>query len=208
MPNFEFEKSFNGRVAGVDEAGRGPWAGPVVAAAVVLDLQKMPPPLITELTNDLDDSKKLSAKRRDFLFERLHSNDSYIDIGIGIANVEEIDSVNILQATFLAMQRSVAKLSIPIDTALIDGNKAPKLDCAVKTIIGGDGKSLSIAAASVVAKVTRARIIVNLGLDFPMYGWERNKGYGTKEHSTALSSFGITAHHRKSYKPVRLHIKK
>lgn len=207
MPDFEFEKSFIGRVAGIDEAGRGPWAGPVVASAVVLDLQKMPPLLLAELSGGLNDSKKLSIKRRDFLFERLYSDDSCIDIGIGIANEEEIDSINILQATFLAMQRSVAKLSIPVDAALIDGNKAPKLDCAVKTIIGGDGKSLSIAAASIIAKVTRDRIMIKLGLDFPEYGWERNKGYGTKEHSNALSSFGVTKHHRKSYKPVRLHIK-
>ncbi|MBT3989496.1 MAG: ribonuclease HII [Rhodospirillaceae bacterium] len=199
MPNFEFEKTAlkNGHsfIAGIDEAGRGPWAGPVVAGAVILDRNKMP----DHLRDGLDDSKKLSEGKRAALFDDILK---CADVGIGQASVEEIDDINILQATFLAMGRAVGKLSQKPDFALIDGNKVPPLTCPAEAIVKGDGRSLSIAAASIIAKVTRDRLMAALASDFPGYGWEKNKGYGTKTHQLGLESLGVTDHHRKSYKPI------
>lgn len=182
-------------IAGIDEAGRGPWAGPVVAAAVILDQAALP----AALAGGLDDSKKLSAARRDELFALLPG---FARIGVGRAEVDEIDRLNILQATFLAMTRAAAALDVPPDLALVDGNRPPALACAVRCVVGGDGRSLSIAAASVVAKVTRDRVMTELARRHPGYGWERNAGYGTAEHQAALARLGPTPAHRRSFRPV------
>ncbi len=184
-----------GRVAGIDEAGRGPWAGPVVAAAVVLNQSKMP----DELRFGIKDSKVISSAKRERLFSllRLHT-----EIGVGRAEVTEIDETNILSATFMAMKRALQALSISVDFALVDGNQAPNLPCKVETVVKGDSRSLSIAAASIVAKVHRDREMAMLAKTFPGYGWEKNAGYGTKEHREALARIGVTPHHRKTFSPV------
>ncbi|MEX0693481.1 MAG: ribonuclease HII [Rhodospirillales bacterium] len=200
MPDFSFEraaaKAGHARICGVDEAGRGPLAGPVVAAAVVLDAARLGEPVWQKL----DDSKKMSAAARGTLFARIMDS---ADVGVGICDVDEIDRLNILGATMQAMAKAVAGLSAPPELALIDGNRKPVLACAALTIVKGDAKSLSVAAASVIAKVTRDRIMAELAEQFPGYGWERNAGYGTTEHMAALSSLGATPHHRKSFAPVR-----
>ena len=188
-----YERSFGGLIAGIDEAGRGPWAGPVVAAAVVFYTDAIPA--------GVHDSKKISSVRREALLDDILK---CAHVGIGISTAEEIDRVNILQATFLAMQRAYRMLGMTPNIALIDGNKCPKLPCATKAIIGGDALCPSIAAASIVAKVTRDRIMAELALEYPQYGWERNAGYGTATHQDALKHFGVTPHHRKSYKPIQL----
>ncbi|MCV6594455.1 MAG: ribonuclease HII [Silicimonas sp.] len=195
MPDFAEEERLWGdgieHVAGVDEAGRGPLAGPVVAAAVLLNPQDPP--------EGLDDSKKLSAKARERLFEAIREK---AQVGIGEATVAEIDALNILYASHLAMERAVEALS-QVDHALIDGNMIPKgLVCPATALVKGDGRSLSIAAASIIAKVTRDRIMVDLAQHFPGYGWEKNAGYPTKPHKTALEKLGVTPHHRRSFKPV------
>lgn len=195
MPDFSFEDGLGGVIAGVDEAGRGPWAGPVVAAAAVIRRDVLPP----ELAARLDDSKKLSKKVRDELFERLPG---YAHVGIGIAGVAEIDRHNILAATMIAMQRAVEELAIPVDAALIDGNRTPELPCPATAIVKGDQRSISIAAASIAAKVTRDRMMAELAEKHPGYGWERNAGYGTAEHKDALSRLGVTREHRRSFKPI------
>lgn len=180
------------RIAGVDEVGRGPWAGPVTACAVVLDPLNIP--------EGLNDSKKLSAKRRDLLFDQILATS---DVGIAHVSVEDIDRINILQASLLAMKNALGALSAPPEFALIDGNKTPSdLPCPSECLIKGDGRCLSIAAASIVAKVTRDRIMVALSQQFPGYGWETNAGYGTKTHSEGLAAFGVTQHHRRSFKPI------
>ena len=191
-PDFSFEKALSGVICGVDEAGRGPLAGPVTAGAVIL-----PRRLPATLRKYLDDSKKVPAVRRAELFDIIVD---CAEVGIGRAEVHEIDSVNILQATFLAMARAVA--SIRADHALVDGNQKPPLSCAVTCIVEGDAKSLSIAAASIVAKVTRDREMERLALDHPGYGWERNAGYGTAQHLEALRNLGVTPHHRRSFSPI------
>jgi ribonuclease HII len=196
MPDFSLEDSFSGRIAGVDEAGRGPLAGPVVAAAVVLDRRRLP----TALAEAIDDSKKLAPARREALFAALASCAA---IGVGRAEVDEIDRLNILGAAMLAMARAVAGLSIAPDVALVDGNRPPRLGCRVCCRIGGDRSSLSIAAASIVAKVSRDRIMAELARSHPGYGWERNAGYGTAEHLAALIRLGPTPHHRAGFRPVR-----
>ncbi len=178
-------------IAGVDEAGRGPWAGPVVAAAVILDPRAIPP--------GLDDSKKLSARKRDTLNARLFS---CALVGVGQASVAEIDALNILNASLLAMARAVAALPVAPTFALVDGNRPPDLSCRVETMISGDARSLSIAAASIIAKVTRDRIMYDLDTEFPGYGWKTNQGYGTMAHQAGLASLGVTPHHRRSFKPV------
>jgi ribonuclease HII len=180
-------------VAGVDEAGRGPLAGPVVAAAVVLDLEALP--------EGIDDSKKLDEKAREQLFEAIV--DSGARIGVGIADVSRIDAMNILRATMWAMSEAVAKLEIAPRLVLVDGNRLPALACRGRTIVGGDATCLSIAAASIVAKVTRDRIMVELARQYPGYGFDRHKGYGTPEHLAALGRLGPSHHHRMSFKPVR-----
>ena len=200
MPDFALEKEAGGVVAGVDEAGRGPWAGPVVAAAAILDPDTLP----HHVQEQLDDSKKLTAKARDRLFDALTGN---IYQGVGIASVDEIDTQNILAATMLAMQRAVHNLPVQPDIALVDGNRAPDLSCPVRTVVRGDGLSLSIAAASIVAKVTRDRIMAELALKHPGYAWDRNAGYGTKAHREGLDRFGVTEHHRRSFKPIAAYLK-
>jgi ribonuclease HII len=195
VPDFSLEREAGGLVAGIDEAGRGPWAGPVVAAAVVLDRETLPQSLCLAL----DDSKKLSPGRREALFDALRR---CARAGVGHAEVGEIDSVNILAATMLAMRRAVENLGVEPDLALVDGNRAPELRCPARCVVGGDGLSLSIAAASIVAKVTRDRIMADLARRFPGYGWERNAGYGTAEHRKALERLGVTPQHRRSFKPV------
>ena len=183
-------------VCGVDEAGRGPWAGPVVAAAVVLDLHSIPP--------GINDSKKLTEMKRAFLYQPIMDS---ARVGIGIVDVEMIDRINILQATLFAMQLAVSDLAngrfaeLP-DLALVDGNRAPPLSIRVQTIIGGDSKSLSIAAASIIAKVTRDRLMATLDELYPHYGFAKHKGYGTAAHAAALQRYGPSLAHRRSFKPI------
>jgi ribonuclease HII len=203
MPTFDLERAILAErpaavIAGIDEAGRGPWAGPVVAAAVVFDAAALP----RSLAREIDDSKKLTATARDTLFAALHDC-AAARIGVGRADVAEIDAVNILQATYRAMARAVNALGRPVDVALVDGNGAPTLDCAVRAVVGGDAVSLSIAAASIVAKVTRDRIMRELAVRHPGYGWETNMGYGTPEHQAALARLGPTPYHRTSFAPIR-----
>ena len=180
------------RIAGVDEVGRGPLAGPVTAAAVVLDLLRLPA--------GLNDSKKLTARARDRLDAELWL---CADVSIGHASVAEIDALNILRASHLAMERALAGLAQPPDYALIDGNMVPRgLTLPTQTVIKGDGRSVSIAAASIVAKVCRDRLMVDLAQQHPGYGWETNMGYGSKSHMMALQNLGVTPHHRRSFKPI------
>jgi ribonuclease HII len=194
VPDLTHEQRLGGVVAGIDEAGRGPLAGPVVAAAVVL-----PARLPAILTERLDDSKKLTATRREALYEVIAGCAA---VGVGIADVDEIDRINILRATFAAMGRALTGLGMAVDVALVDGNQKPPLACRVECLVGGDGLSLSIAAASIIAKVTRDRLMLRLAEQFPGYGWERNMGYGTAEHRAALTRLGPTPHHRRSFAPV------
>lgn len=195
--SFELEgielKLAGGPVVGIDEAGRGPWAGPVVAAAVILDPTRIP--------DGIDDSKALEPEDREAIYARLVA---VAEIGIGIADVRRIDRDNILNATMWAMAQAVRKLQSKPRLALIDGNRAPDLRCQTRTVVGGDARCLSIAAASIVAKVTRDRLMVALGLELPNYGFERHKGYGTPEHQTAIGRHGVTPHHRRSFRPVQM----
>jgi ribonuclease HII len=206
LPDFKLERSLGGIVAGIDEAGRGPLAGPVVAAAVILGNGEGParrlPPL---LRHWLDDSKRVPPVRRQMLYEALldAAQANRICYGLGAASVGEIDRFNILAATHLAMARALAALRLVPDIALVDGNRAPPLPCRVETIVGGDGLSLSIAAASILAKVTRDRLMQRLASRFPGFGWEHNMGYGTDEHRAALERLGPTRHHRHSFAPLR-----
>ena len=195
MPDLHLETEAGGIVAGVDEVGRGPWAGPVVAAAIILDVNALP----IDLANAVYDSKRLSARRREAIAKQLPD---CADIGIGAATTEEITNLNILGATFLAMRRAVGSLSTLPDLALVDGNRLPPLPCPARTIVKGDSVSLSIAAASIIAKVTRDRLMARLGARYPGFGWERNAGYGTAEHQAALKRLGVTPHHRKSFAPI------
>ncbi len=197
MPDFAFERTCRGPVCGIDEAGRGPLAGPVVAAAVVLDQRRLSP----GLRRGIDDSKKLSPEAREEFARRLWDCAA---IGVGAASVAEIDRVNILQASLLAMRRAFAALPQCPLSALIDGNRTPQIPCATRAVVGGDGLSLSIAAASIIAKVTRDRLMRALALRYPGYGWEHNMGYPTAEHREALVALGLTPHHRRSFGPVQL----
>ena len=202
MPDFSFEDNFCGTVAGIDEAGRGPWAGPVVAGAVVIFDRH----LDSCLLEGLDDTKKLSAKKREQLYAALTEAEAkgQLKTGIGEASAEEIDQINILQATFLAMRRAVGALGITPDYALIDGNQTPRpFVCPVKTVVKGDARSYSIAAASIMAKVYRDRLMCRLAEEFPHYGFEKNAGYGTALHIAGLKEYGITPQHRKSYRPIQ-----
>lgn len=179
-------------VCGIDEAGRGPWAGPVVAAAVILGRGDLP--------EGLDDSKRLAPARRAEMFALLKSS---AQIGIGSASVVEIDALNILQASLLAMRRAVAALPRHPAMALVDGLHAPAgLPCPARTLIGGDGRSASVAAASVVAKVVRDRMMVALARRWPGYGWDTNMGYGTRAHAAGLAAHGVSPLHRRSFRPV------
>lgn len=197
MPDFSLESAVQGVVCGVDEAGRGPLCGPVTAGAAILDRDRLPEDLLC----GLNDSKKLSAPRRDALFERLlHcAADGIAVLSVAEASVEEIDSINILRATHLAMRRAVEGLGVVPALALVDGNQPPPLACPVQCVVKGDGLSLSIAAASILAKVSRDRLMLRLAEAHPGYGWERNMGYGTAEHRAAIRSLGPTVHHRRSF---------
>jgi ribonuclease HII len=195
-PDFSFEEALIAqglpRIAGVDEVGRGPLAGPVTAAAVVLDP--------TVLPEGLNDSKVLTAKRREALLEAIMSS---AEVSIAHASVAEIDDLNILRASHLAMERAIAGLPRPPDHVLIDGNLIPRgLTLPATAIVKGDARSLSIAAASIVAKITRDAIMWDLAQQFPGYGWETNAGYPSKSHRLALQDLGVTPHHRRSFKPV------
>lgn len=195
MPDYLVEASLGGRVAGIDEAGRGPWAGPVVAAAVILNPSRMP----AELIAGLDDSKKLRKPVRDLLFDQICTAGAP---GVGLASVEEIDELNILQATMLAMRRAFENLPETPQYAIVDGNRDPGLRVPTRCLVGGDASSLSIAAASIIAKVTRDRIMTDLARECPGYGWEKNTGYGTPQHQQGLAENGVTPHHRKSFAPI------
>lgn len=179
-------------IVGVDEAGRGPLAGPVVAGAVILNPKK---PI-----KGLADSKKLSLKKREALFELIFARS--LSVGVGIASEQEIDEINILQASLLAMRRAVDNLTIQPDSAKVDGNQDPGLFCPTETIIKGDSKIKAISAASIVAKVTRDRMMVDLDKRFPQYGFARHAGYPTKQHFAALDEFGPCEAHRMTFAPV------
>ncbi len=195
MPDFKLEKTIEGKVCGLDEVGRGPLAGPVIAACVyVSDMSH-------DFLLDVNDSKKLSAKKRERLYGEIVAHCFY---GLGRCSVEEIDDINILQASLLAMARAYEDMNVVCDHALIDGNKTAPLPCPCTTVIKGDSVSVSIAAASIVAKVTRDRVMKELDVDCPGYGWSSNSGYGSSQHRDAISQIGITKHHRKTFAPVRL----
>lgn len=195
-PDFSFEQAAMTRgytrIAGVDEVGRGPWAGPVTAAAVVLDPHNIP--------EGLNDSKQLSAKRREALYDQLLD---CAEVSIVDVSVEEIDQHNILRASHMAMVRALEGLTLPADYALIDGNALPRgIGLPASAVVKGDGRCLSIAAASIVAKVWRDRLMMTLAQQHPGYGWETNAGYGTPAHQLGLKSHGVTPHHRRSFAPI------
>jgi len=194
VPNFLIEEDFgwpNKLIAGIDEAGRGPWAGPVVSAAVVLNKKNIP--------SDLNDSKKISEKKRQSLYSSIYNSHF---VGVGISSIEEIDNLNILQATFLSMKRALDNLDCSVDAILVDGNLDPGFDYKTECIVNGDSISFSIAAASIIAKVTRDNLMSKIHKEFPNYNWKRNKGYGTKEHRNALEMYGPCKYHRKSFSPI------
>lgn len=197
LPTFELEAAelqlHGGPVAGVDEAGRGPLAGPVVAAAVILDPDRIP--------DGINDSKVLDEESREILYTRIRAT---ARIGVGIADVERIDRDNILNATMWAMAQAVAQLPVKPKLVAIDGNKAPKLPCPARTLVKGDAQCLSIAAASIIAKVTRDRLMIALAAKVPGYGFERHKGYATPEHQDAIRRLGVSIHHRRSFRTVQL----
>ena len=196
-PTFELEAAehqLGSRpIAGVDEAGRGPWAGPVVAAAVILNPDKIPA--------NIDDSKALDEDSRAFLYRRIMK---VAIVGVGIAEVDRIDRENILGATLWAMAQAVSQLGETPKLVLVDGDKTPRIPMSVRAIVKGDSKCLSIAAASIIAKVTRDRLMMDFARDYPGYGFERHKGYGTPEHQAAIAKLGVTALHRRSFRPVQL----
>jgi len=188
---FQFDLSYDQPVAGVDEVGRGPLAGPVVAAAVIIDINNIP--------DGINDSKKLSKKNR---LEISNEIIKYSICSIAEASVEEIDAINILQASLLAMNRAIEGLAKKPRTILVDGKFKPKTNLPTHTIIKGDGKSLSIAASSIIAKVYRDNLMTGLSKKYPEYLWEKNAGYGTKQHLLAIKKCGVTPIHRKSFKPI------
>ncbi|RVT39844.1 ribonuclease HII [Sphingobium algorifonticola] len=192
MPDYSFERLHDGPVAGVDEAGRGPLAGPVVAAAVILDPDAIP--------DGLDDSKKLSAGKRAAL--DIMIREKAVGFGVGMASVAEIDSLNILWATMLAMTRAVEALALDVAHVLVDGNRCPQWRWASTAVVGGDARCVSIAAASILAKEARDRIMLEAAVRHPHYGWDRNKGYGSALHLAALREHGPTPLHRRSFAPV------
>ena len=196
-PTFELESAehqLGSRpIAGVDEAGRGPWAGPVVAAAVILNPDRIPA--------NIDDSKVLDEDSRAYLYKRIMK---VAIVAVGIADVDRIDRDNILGATLWAMAEAVAQLTDTPKLVLIDGNRSPRLPMPARTIVKGDAKCLSIAAASIIAKVTRDRLMMELARDYPGYGFERHKGYGTPEHQAAINKLGVSILHRRSFRPVQL----
>lgn len=199
MPTFRTENTLGRKsgavICGVDEAGRGPLAGPVVACAAILPLEG----ISTRLLGALDDSKRLSAEVREAVAIKLRVKAIW---ALGEASVEEIDRFNILRATFMAMRRAFEALPVQPQHAIIDGNMKPGLPCAETTVVEGDHLCYSIAAASILAKVARDKMMRELALEHSRYGWERNVGYGTKEHLAAIEAHGLTPHHRVSFKPV------
>ena len=199
MPTFRHENALGRKegavICGVDEAGRGPLAGPVVACAAILPLSN----ISTRLLGALDDSKRLTAEVREAVAEKLRVKAIY---ALGQASVEEIDRFNILRATFMAMRRAFEALPLQPTQAIIDGNMKPGMPCAETTLVEGDHLSYSIAAASILAKVARDKMMRELHLEHPRYGWEHNAGYGTAEHRAAIEAYGLTPHHRVSFKPV------
>jgi ribonuclease HII len=198
-PHFKRERAHGGRVAGVDEVGRGPLAGPVVAVAVVF-----PSGVPRRLSPLIDDSKKLTAEERETAYAALRRSGA-AEIAVGAASVAEILSLNILHASMLAMRRAVLRLREMPDLALVDGNRAPPgLPCPVECCVGGDATSLSIAAASIVAKVVRDRAMARLAPRYPAYGWHENAGYATPIHRAALRNHGPSRHHRAAFGTVRL----
>jgi len=203
MPSFRYELLCEGRVAGIDEAGRGPLAGPVVAAVAVIDRTAAK----RKLLKLINDSKKLVVEDREAAYEAMVAS-GIVQFAVAEATVEEIDRYNILQATFLAMRRALQALAeqpetVLPDLVLIDGNQVPpRLGCRAETIVGGDARSYSIAAASIFAKVTRDRYMAQLAETFPGYGWETNRGYGSQQHLDALGRLGPTPHHRMSFAPL------
>lgn len=197
-PDFHLENSQTGLIAGVDEAGCGPWAGPVVAAAVIIN-QNLFPSTLLKLVKD---SKKLTKIQRQTAYNLLTNHES-ICYAIGQASVEEIDSVNLGQATRLAMERAVVGLSLNPNYILVDGIRRPNLPYPVQTVIKGDQRSFSIAAASIIAKVTRDQHMLELDQEHPAYGWAQNAGYGTQQHQKALLTHGVTLYHRRSFAPIK-----
>jgi len=196
LPSFDLEEAMMmehyGPVAGIDEAGRGPWAGPVVVAAVVLNPDRIP--------EGINDSKMLTAEVREELYFEIMATSC---VGIAIGNVRRIDKINILQASLWGMRLAYRALGLPIGSALIDGNLIPRrFPAKARAVVGGDALSLSVAAASIIAKVTRDRIMVKLARRYRRYGWESNKGYGTPEHARAVKKHGVCTHHRRSFSPV------
>ena len=196
VPSFDFETAlmdeFNGPVAGIDEAGRGPWAGPVVVAAVILNPDCIP--------EGLNDSKVLTPKEREERYVEIVAT-SIVSVVVG--PVKQIDRINILQASLWGMRAAYRRLRVPGGAAIIDGNIVPKrFPCKARAVVGGDGLSLSVAAASIVAKVTRDRMMVKLSRRYRRYAWDSNKGYGTREHAEAIKKHGVCTHHRRSFSPI------
>jgi len=189
--NFSFDLKFGNNIIGVDEVGRGCLAGPVFAAAIRLDQDNFP--------KEINDSKKLSILQRMKIFIELTKKCEY---SIGIASVKEIEKFNILQSSLLAMNRALKKINIKDHIILVDGNFSPDKNKNIKTIVKGDQKCISIAAASIIAKVSRDLFMAKLSIKFPNYNWEKNCGYGTKKHLEAIKEFGITEHHRKTFSPI------
>lgn len=206
MPNFEIEDEYVGVIAGVDEAGRGPWVGPVVAGCVVFLDRKVDEFLL----NNLNDSKKISKKKREQLYEVLYKEkeNGKILIGVGITSAKEIDDINILNASFLAMKRAIDDAKANPCMVLVDGNREPKnFGYKTKAVIKGDAKSYSISAASIIAKVYRDKMMEDMAKKYPGYGFEKNAGYGTKAHIEGLKLYGVTPEHRLSYAPVKEFVK-
>jgi ribonuclease HII len=195
-PSFDFEAAmmdeYCGPVTGIDEAGRGPWAGPVVVAAVILDPGRIP--------EGLNDSKLMTPEAREDRYEAIMAT-SIVSVVVG--NVRRIDRDNILQASLWGMRAAYRGLGVPVGSALIDGNIVPRrFPCKARAIVGGDGLSLSVAAASIIAKVTRDRMMVKLSRRYRRYAWDSNKGYGTPEHAAAIKKHGVCTHHRRSFSPI------
>ncbi len=192
QPDFTLENNLSGVIAGVDEAGRGPLAGPVVSAAVVFLDRNC-------IIKGINDSKKLTVRNREILYHKIVSIAKY---GIGIADVDEINLHNILVATKLSMKHALMNVNLELDYVLVDGNQPPEVKWQVQSIVNGDNISISIAAASIVAKVTRDRLMQVLHYEYPVYNWYKNKGYGTREHINAINLYGITKYHRRNFAPI------